>query len=41
MHNETIGTAISRFADLPVLQRSVVVLKDVLGESLREIESVF
>jgi RNA polymerase sigma-70 factor (ECF subfamily) len=37
MHNEAIGMAVSRFADLPVLQRSVVVLKDVLGESLQEI----
>jgi len=37
MRNEAIGTAVSRFADLPVLQRSVVVLKDVLDESLIEI----
>jgi RNA polymerase sigma-70 factor (ECF subfamily) len=40
MHNEAIGTAISRFADLPVLQRSAVVLKDVLGESLQEISAL-
>lgn len=40
MHHEAIGTAISRFADLPVLQRSVVVLKDVLGESLQEIAAL-
>ena len=30
----------SRFADLPVLQRSVVVLKDVLDESLAEIAAL-
>jgi RNA polymerase sigma factor (sigma-70 family) len=40
MRNEAIGTAVSRFADLPVLQRSVVVLKDVLGESLIEIAAL-
>lgn len=40
MRNEAIGTAVSRFADLPVLQRSVVVLKDVLDESLLEIAAL-
>ncbi len=40
LHNETIGTAVSRFAALPVLQRSAVVLKDVLGESLHDIASL-
>jgi len=34
---EAIGTAVSRFAELSVLQRSVVILKDVLGESLTDI----
>jgi RNA polymerase sigma-70 factor (ECF subfamily) len=40
LRNEAIGTAVSRFADLPVLQRSVVVLKDVLDESLTEIAAL-
>lgn len=40
MRNEAIGTAVSRFAELPVLQRSVVVLKDVLDESLAEIAAL-
>lgn len=40
MRREAVGTAISRFADLPVLQRSVVVLKDVLDESLNEIATL-
>jgi RNA polymerase sigma factor (sigma-70 family) len=40
MRNEAIGTAVARFADLPVLQRSVVVLKDVLDESLNEIAAL-
>jgi RNA polymerase sigma-70 factor (ECF subfamily) len=34
MRQEAVKTAVSRFAELPVLQRSVVILKDVLGESL-------
>jgi RNA polymerase sigma-70 factor, ECF subfamily len=37
MRQEAVKTAVSRFAELPILQRSVVVLKDVLGESLTEI----
>ena len=40
MRQEAVNTAISRFADLPVIQRSVVVLKDVLGESLAEIATL-
>ncbi len=34
---EAIATALSRFTELPILQRSVVILKDVLGHSLEEI----
>jgi len=37
MRREAVGTAVSRFAELPVRQRSVVILKDVMGESLRDI----
>jgi RNA polymerase sigma factor (sigma-70 family) len=37
MRQETMSTAVSRFAELPVLQRSVIILKDVLDESLMEI----
>jgi len=37
MRQEAVKTAVSRFVELPVLQRSVVILKDVLGESLMEI----
>ena len=40
MRQEAVKTAVSRFADLPVLQRSVVVLKDVLDESLAEIATL-
>jgi RNA polymerase sigma factor (sigma-70 family) len=40
MRQEAVKTAVSRFADLPVLQRSVVVLKDVLDESLTEIATL-
>ena len=40
LRRETVKTAVSRFADLPVLQRSVVVLKDVLDESLTEIATL-
>ena len=40
MRQEAVRTAVSRFADLPVLQRSVVVLKDVLDESLAEIAAL-
>ena len=40
MRQEAVTTAVSRFADLPVMQRSVVVLKDVLDESLSEIATL-
>lgn len=40
MRLEAVQTAVSRFADLPVMQRSVVVLKDVLDESLAEIATL-
>ncbi|MDB5804394.1 MAG: polymerase sigma 70 [Betaproteobacteria bacterium] len=40
MRQEAVKTAVSRFAELPVAQRSVVVLKDVLGESLTEIAAL-
>ncbi len=37
MRREAVGAAVSRFAALPVTQRGVVILKDVLDQSLREI----
>lgn len=37
MRQEAIETAVSRFTELPVLQRSVIILKDVLDESLADI----
>jgi RNA polymerase sigma-70 factor (ECF subfamily) len=40
MHQQAVTTAVSRFAQLPVLQRSVVILKDVLDESLTEIAAL-
>ncbi|HEY1783713.1 MAG TPA: sigma-70 family RNA polymerase sigma factor [Roseiarcus sp.] len=40
MRNEAVKTAVSRFAGLPTLQRSVVILKDVLDESLIEIAAL-
>ncbi len=40
MRQEAVRTAVSRFADLPALQRSVVVLKDVLDESLADIAAL-
>jgi len=40
MRQEAVKTAVSRFAELPIHQRSVVILKDVLGESLAEIAAV-
>jgi RNA polymerase sigma-70 factor (ECF subfamily) len=40
MRQEAVQTAVSRFAELPILQRSVVILKDVLDESLTEIASL-
>jgi RNA polymerase sigma factor (sigma-70 family) len=40
MRQEAVKTAVSRFAELPILQRSVVILKDVLDESLLEIAAL-
>jgi RNA polymerase sigma factor (sigma-70 family) len=40
MRQEAIKTAVSRFAELPTLQRSVIILKDVLDESLIEIAAL-
>jgi RNA polymerase sigma factor (sigma-70 family) len=37
MRQEAVETAVSRFAELPLIQRSVVILKDVLDESLKDI----
>jgi len=37
MRQDAVKTAVSRFAEIPILQRSVVILKDVLDESLTEI----
>ena len=37
MRQEALKTAVTRFAQLPILQRSVVILKDVLDESLTEL----
>ena len=36
MRREAVETAVSRFVELPPMQRSVVILKDVLGQSLEE-----
>jgi RNA polymerase sigma factor (sigma-70 family) len=40
MRQEAVKTAVSRFVELPTVQRSVVILKDVLGESLAEIAAL-
>ncbi len=40
MRQEAVKTAVSRFAELPTLQRSVVILKDVLDEQLIEIATL-
>jgi RNA polymerase sigma-70 factor, ECF subfamily len=37
MRQEAVETAVSRFSELPLLQRSVIILKDVLDESLKGI----
>ena len=37
MRQEAVEIAVSRFAELPLPQRSVVILKDVLDESLKDI----
>lgn len=40
LRKEALDTAISRFVELPATQRSVIVLKDVLDQSLEEIASL-
>src|SRR5258708_2210132 len=40
MRQEAVKTAVSRFAELPTLQRSVVILKDVLDQSLIQIAAL-
>jgi RNA polymerase sigma-70 factor (ECF subfamily) len=40
MQQQAVKTAVSRFAELPILQRSVVILKDVLDEPLVEIAAL-
>jgi hypothetical protein len=40
MRQEAVKTAVSRFAELPTVQRSVVILKDVLDEPLSEIAAL-
>lgn len=40
MRQEATEAAFSRFTELPVVQRSAVVLKDVLGHSLRDISEL-
>ena len=40
MRQETVRAAVSRFVELPIAQRSVVVLKDVLGHSLEDIAAL-
>ena len=40
MRREAVNTAVSRFVELPTVQRSVVILKDVLGQSLEEIATM-
>jgi RNA polymerase sigma-70 factor (ECF subfamily) len=40
MRQEAVKTAVSRFVELPTVQRSVVILKDVLDQSLIEIAAL-
>jgi RNA polymerase sigma factor (sigma-70 family) len=40
MRQEAVATAVSRFVELPIPQRSIVILKDVLDESLMEIAAL-
>jgi RNA polymerase sigma factor (sigma-70 family) len=40
MRREVVETAVSRFVELPIVQRSVVILKDVLEQSLEEIAAL-
>jgi RNA polymerase sigma factor (sigma-70 family) len=37
IRQEAVSTAVSRFSELPILQRSVIILKDILDEPLAEI----
>ena len=37
MHQEAVKTAISRFVELPAIQRSVIIIKDMLEHSLEDI----
>jgi hypothetical protein len=40
LRQEVVRTSVSRFAELPTIQRSVVILKDVLDEPLIEIAAL-
>ena len=40
IRRETVSAALSRFLELPVPQRSAVILKDILGHSLEEIPAL-
>lgn len=40
MRQEAVQTAVSRFTELPILQRSVIILKDVLDEPLADIANL-
>jgi len=40
MRREAVETAVSRFVELPTVQRSVVILKDVLDQSLEEVAAM-
>ncbi len=40
MRQEAVRTAVSRFVELPTVQRSVVILKDVLDHSLEDIAAL-
>jgi RNA polymerase sigma factor (sigma-70 family) len=40
LQQEAVKTALSRFTELPLLQRSVIILKDVLEEPLRDIAAL-
>jgi RNA polymerase sigma factor (sigma-70 family) len=40
MRREAVETAVSRFVELPTMQRSVVILKDVLDQTLEEIAAM-
>lgn len=40
VRREAVGLAMAQFSELPVMQRSVVILKDVMGESLGDIAAM-